>query len=150
MQAGGEGEVTEVVGGELELPAFRGAEFGGRHHAGVVDEDVERAVPVRDEVGDRLLVGQVQPCADRDGDFGAGGGEDPGGLQSEAGAAAGDDRASAGQVDAVDHLGGGGGWAERVGGAHDSAPYTGKRSRIRLVPSLTGRGSAYQGGADAG
>ena len=49
MQAGGQREVAEVVGGELHLPALGRAGQRGGHHAGVVDEDVQRPVPARRE-----------------------------------------------------------------------------------------------------
>ena len=55
--------------------------------------------------------------ADGEGHLGAGAGERPGGLDADAGRAAGDDRALAGQVDAGDDLGGGGLGAERCGDA---------------------------------
>jgi hypothetical protein len=55
-----EPEVAEVVGGELQLPAPRGALFGRGHHARVVDQDVQRALPAPRERGDRSGVGQLQ------------------------------------------------------------------------------------------
>ena len=131
VQAECEREVAEVVGRELHLPALRRQlELGQRHHAGVVDQDVQRPAPVRDEGGDGRLVGEVEP-ADVDGgvaggggdvgggplagvgvahgerDFGARAGQRAGGLDPDARRAAGDDRALAREVDAGDHLGGG-------------------------------------------
>jgi hypothetical protein len=62
MQAEREREVAEVVGLELELPALRGQlEVRQCHHAGVVDEDVQRARSARYEGGDRGRVRQVEP-----------------------------------------------------------------------------------------
>ena len=105
---------------------------------GVVDEDVQRAVPAgrrtprrtpgrpgrgvdpdllvaggRDDVVGRALA--RFNVADRDRDFGARAGQCPGGLDADAGRPAGDDGPAAGQIDAVDDLGGGGLGAERRG-----------------------------------
>ena len=126
VQADGEREVPEVVGGELHLPALgRVLERGERHHAGVVDEQVQRAAPVRHERGHRGLVDEVEAAdahgaaldrrrgapsrggvAHRERDLGAGPGEHAGRLDPDARRAAGDDRAPTGQVDARDDLGG--------------------------------------------
>jgi hypothetical protein len=95
-----------------------------------VDQQIRRPAPVRDEGRDRRLVGEVE-SADVDGHV-AGGGSDVGGgpltgagiahgerdfgarsdqrtcgLDPDTRGAAGDDRAPAGEVNAVDHLGGG-------------------------------------------
>ena len=48
-QAEREREVPEVVGRELQLPALGRARLGGRHHAGVVDQHVQRPVQAADE-----------------------------------------------------------------------------------------------------
>ena len=52
QQQPGQHEVAEVVGAELQLEAVRGASASLRrgHHAGVVDQQVERAVPRLGEV----------------------------------------------------------------------------------------------------
>ena len=56
-----EREMAEIVAGELHLPALVGSlEFGDRHHAGVVHQDVKRTPPPLGEGGDRRLVGQVE------------------------------------------------------------------------------------------
>ena len=61
VQPEGELEVTEVVGRELHLPALGSAlQLGQRHDAGVVDQDVQSALPGGDEVADRLPVSQVE------------------------------------------------------------------------------------------
>ncbi len=116
-QTAGEREVPEVVGRELQLPAFGGALFRRGHHAGVVDEDVQRSVPFVDECGDRGTVGEVEgrdvdatvdlgrdarsggAVADGERDGRAGTGERAGGLDADAGGASGDDRAAAREVD---------------------------------------------------
>jgi hypothetical protein len=50
-QAGGERPVPEVVHPELQLESVVSAEFGGGHHAGVVDQDVDGLVARRDGRG---------------------------------------------------------------------------------------------------
>jgi hypothetical protein len=64
-QAEAEPEVPEVVGGEVGLMAVRVARQRRRHHAGAVDEDVQRPAggdePLRERV-DRLGVEQVHRC----------------------------------------------------------------------------------------
>ena len=60
VQAQREREVAEVVGRELAAPSPRGVRLGRRHHAGVVDEDVQRAVPGVRERGDRRAIGEVE------------------------------------------------------------------------------------------
>ena len=61
QQQAGEREVAEVVGAELELVALRGLAVLRRgHHAGVVDQQVERAVEPVDERVDRGLRGEVE------------------------------------------------------------------------------------------
>ena len=52
--------MAEVVSGELHLPAFSGASLGVGHHAGIVDEDVERSPPGGDERLNRGLVSEVK------------------------------------------------------------------------------------------
>ncbi len=112
-----------MVGRELHLPALPGQlEVGQRHHAGVVDEHLQRPAPGRDEGGDRPLVGKIEPAdvdggvARRGGDLGgrstAGIGVPYGecdlgararqracGLDADARRAAGHDRALAAHVD---------------------------------------------------
>ena len=56
QQQVGQREVAEVVGAELHLEAVRGALLGHGHHAGVVDQDVEVALP---GVGERAHGGEV-------------------------------------------------------------------------------------------
>ena len=137
---------------------------GERHHAGVVDQDVQRAVPGGDERGDRGLVGEVEaadadgPAVDRrggalarggvahgEGHLGAGAGQRAGGLDADAGRAAGDDRALAGQVDALDDLGGRGVEAERGG---DGCHATGGIDSDEW-PAALRRTSDQVGGVDA-
>lgn len=61
MQADREGEVADVVGGELALEARgRALELLDGHHARVVDEHVQRPVPGGDEGADRVEVGQLE------------------------------------------------------------------------------------------
>ena len=61
MQAGGELEMAEMIGRELKLvTARRECELRDGHHAGVVDQDVERPVPTVDERGDRRRIGELQ------------------------------------------------------------------------------------------
>jgi hypothetical protein len=123
-------KVAQVVGRELHLPALRGPTQVGQYHAGVVDQQVKRPGPFRDERGDGRSVGEVEPAntdgtvAGGDGDvgggpvagvgiphgerdFGARAGQRPRRLDTDPRRASGDDRAAAGEVDAVDHLGGG-------------------------------------------
>ena len=52
--------MTQVVGGELQFPAFRRTRLRRSHHAGVVDQDVQRAGPARDERRHRRLVSQIE------------------------------------------------------------------------------------------
>ena len=131
VEAEGQGEVTEVVGRELELPALARVLLRRRHDAGVVDEDVQRAVPPGHERGDRRPIGELErrhvdvavPGGGRDaggdppaglhvphgqGDPGAGAGQRPRRLHADAGGRAGDDGPPARQVDAGCHLGRGG------------------------------------------
>jgi hypothetical protein len=54
-------EVAEVVGADLHLEAVGGARLGDRHHAGVVDQDVEVAVEPVGELVHRAEVGEVEP-----------------------------------------------------------------------------------------
>jgi hypothetical protein len=77
VQAEAQGEVPQVVDRELHLPALGRALLGQRHDPGVVDQHVQRPVPVGNERRDRRSVGQVEP-----GDVNvrvAGGGSDVGG-----------------------------------------------------------------------
>ena len=67
MQPGGEGEVPDVVGRELELAAAVGQlTRWQRHHSGVVDEQMQRPVPGGDERVHGVEVGEVE-SADPDG-----------------------------------------------------------------------------------
>jgi hypothetical protein len=56
----GEREVAEVVGAELQLEALRGASERRRHHAGVVDQQVELPVPRGGELAHRLEARQIE------------------------------------------------------------------------------------------
>src|SRR5438477_3081957 len=123
VEAGRQREVAEVVGRELQLPAVGRVRLGRGHHAGVVDEEVQRAVPALDELGDRLVVGELEvrggylvadlvrgllagfEVANRDRDLGAGNGQRSRGLDPDPGRAAGHDGALAGEIDALDDLG---------------------------------------------
>jgi len=58
-QSGGQGEVAEVIDGELHLPATSVAHQWGGHDAGVVDQDVQRSRPAPYEGRDRCRLGQV-------------------------------------------------------------------------------------------
>jgi hypothetical protein len=61
VQADGEREMTEMVGGELHFVPGRGeGELRQGHHAGIVDEDVQRPGPRAHEAGHRGRIGQVQ------------------------------------------------------------------------------------------
>ena len=63
VQSAGQSEVAQMVGGELQLPTLcRQLEVRQRHHAGVVDEQMERSTPARGEGGDRRLVREVEPA----------------------------------------------------------------------------------------
>jgi hypothetical protein len=55
-----EGEVPQVAGRKLHLPAAGRAGLRGGHHAGVVDEDVERSPPAADEPMDGLGAGELE------------------------------------------------------------------------------------------
>jgi hypothetical protein len=129
--------VAEVIGGELEfVPLGAEPKFGDGHDAGVVDQDVQRAGVVLDQAVDRGAVEQVQlrhrdrlvggAGADVGGDalgrsqvacgderLGAGRGQRAGGLHADTARSAGDQRATAAQVDAGDDIGGGGREVER-------------------------------------
>jgi hypothetical protein len=144
VQAQRECEVAEVVGGEVRLDALRvQREFGQRHDAGVVDEQVERSGPASGEGGHRPGVGEVEsahtnsgiagagsdvggrPCscigvAHRECDVGARAGQGTCRFDADAGRTAGDDGSGAGQVDAGDDLVGGRLRSERGGDAVDN------------------------------
>ena len=62
QQQVGQREVAEVVGAELHLEAVLGALLGDGHDAGVVDEDVEVALPRVGEGVDGGEVGEVEPA----------------------------------------------------------------------------------------
>ena len=53
-ELGGEGEVAEMVGPELQLEPISGLQPGRSHDAGVVDEDVDPVVGV-DHLGGKAL-----------------------------------------------------------------------------------------------
>lgn len=129
VEAVGESEVAEMVRRELKLPAGRcQPQLGYRHHPSVVDQDVERSAPARDEGRDRVRLGQIERpdvygrIARRRGDLRGGlgsgsrvsdgerdlracGRECPGRLDPDPRRAAGHDRALPGQVGARDDLG---------------------------------------------
>jgi hypothetical protein len=112
----GQGEVAEVVGAELQLEAVGGMRERRDHHARVVDEQVEIALPAGGELADRGEVGEVEPAdlgraghrrggrlalgdvADGEDDASAGGGERARRGAADAAVAAGDDHAAAGHV----------------------------------------------------
>ena len=123
MQPDGEREVAEMICGELHfVPAGRHRQLLDRHHPGVVDQDVQRPVPRPDEGVDAGEVAQVErgdpggpadvrghaltrgDVADRKRDLGTRVGERPRGLDADPRRGARDDRALAGEVDAVDDL----------------------------------------------
>ena len=56
----GEREVAEVVGAELELEAVGRAGQRRHHDAGVVDEQVDFAVPGRGELAHRCQAGEIE------------------------------------------------------------------------------------------
>jgi hypothetical protein len=56
-----EREVAEVVGADLHLEAVGGARLRDRHHAGVVDQDVDVALEAVGERVHRAEVGEVEP-----------------------------------------------------------------------------------------
>src|SRR5215218_9875797 len=63
QQQGGEGEVAEVVDGQLHLEPVLGPPLGDAHQAGVVDQDVDAPVAGQDPLGrlpHRGLGGEVQ------------------------------------------------------------------------------------------
>ena len=61
VQPAGQGEVPDVVGRELQLPAAVGQLMRWqRHHSGVVDEQVQRPVPGGDEGAHGVEVGEVE------------------------------------------------------------------------------------------
>lgn len=61
MNAGGEGEVAEVVGRELQLPALPGSLEAAGDQPGIVEEQVKRAVPRLDKACDGDPVREVEP-----------------------------------------------------------------------------------------
>ena len=116
QQQVGQREVAQVVGAELGLEAVLGAALGDVHDAGVVDEQVQVAVPGVGELAYGGEVGQVEPAdlhaaVHRRGcgfaalgvpygedDVGARGGQGRGGGESEAAVGAGHDGGAAGLV----------------------------------------------------
>ena len=131
-EAAGELEVAEVVGGELRLVATGVARQRRRHHARVVDEDVER-LDRGDDAGceaiDRGGIEQVHRVENDVGhvaksglglpriargheDLRARRAEGADGLEADPRVASGDDHALAPEVDTADHVFGGRGGAE--------------------------------------
>ena len=138
VQSEGEGEMAEIVCGELHLAALGGpCQLGQGHDAGVVDQHMHRPGPEPgSEVPDRRRVGDVEgrglhsripggfsdlgcdPAAGvepshTENDVGACGGQRTCGLHADAGSRSGDDGATAGQVDIGKDIGGRGGEPER-------------------------------------
>ena len=130
LQPKREREVAEVIGRKLKLPALGRVPLWARHHAGVVDEQVERSPPVPGKRVDRLAIRQVEvghvhlfvtraaddvsgdavaggDVAHRERHVGAGLGECSRGLHPNARRGPGDDRSPAEQIDALGHLFGG-------------------------------------------
>ena len=112
-QSAAQGEVPEVIVGEVQFPTIRGAGQAGRDDARVVDQQVQRAVSALDKAGYCGAIGQVQGgdvhtaatsrlpdvpgglepgpgVTDRQGDIRAGPGERTGSLQTDAGRGPGD------------------------------------------------------------
>jgi hypothetical protein len=148
VQPGGEREVAEVVRGELHLPPLRRPHQRRGHDPGVVDQDVQGAVPRRDELCNRCQVGKVEGrdehpavagalgdvggdlltrrgVTDGQGDFGVRASERTGRLDADTGGTTGDDRAATGEVDSGDHLGGG-----RLGGEWSGDAISHRASRL--------------------
>ena len=116
QQQVGQGERAEVVGPELALEAVGGPGERWRHHAGVVDQHVDRLGRSRGEGLDRVQPGQVElayadlttdvgggplalaDVADGQGDPGPGPGEHPGGLEADPAVASGDHHVPPGLV----------------------------------------------------
>jgi len=130
-------DLPEVVRGELQLVSLRtDAPLRDGHHPGVVDQKVQRVGDRGDEPVDRPAVDQVE-VGDRHGPvargsahvggdalgrgrvarsddrLGARRGERASGLDADPARRAGDERAAAVQIDALDDLEGGAGGAER-------------------------------------
>jgi hypothetical protein len=123
-EAAGELEVAEVVAGELGLVAAGIARERRRHHARVVDEDVEHVGRGEDASGEAIDRRGIEQVHGVENDVGqvaksrlgllriAGGHEDlrarrvegAHGLEADPGVAPGDDDALAPEVDAADHL----------------------------------------------
>lgn len=127
VQASGQSEVAEVVGGKLHFPAVRGEGACGKgHDPRVRDEDVERPAPCPREAVDGGHIGKIEGLcvhpartgggrlldqglgglrvARGDGDLRAGGGQGPDGFGAETRGTAGDHGTAAGEIHAVDHL----------------------------------------------
>jgi hypothetical protein len=128
VEADGQREVTEMVRRELQLPPLGRVLFGGRHDAGVVDQQVQRSLPRGDKRGDRRAVSQLEPSdmnvpvagagadvggdlpariqiAHRQSDLDADAGQCPRRLHTDAGGRAGDDRPRARKINSIDHVG---------------------------------------------
>ena len=60
MESGGQGEVAEVVGGELHFPSFGGSLQAAGDQSGIVDQQMQWTVPLLHEACDADLVGEVQ------------------------------------------------------------------------------------------
>ena len=116
QQQVGQREVAEVVRAELHLEAVLGALLGDGHHAGVVDEDVEVALPRVGEGVDGGEVGEVElahlglaldggrgrlalgEIADGEDDVRAGAAELASGGEADAAVGAGDDEGASVEV----------------------------------------------------
>ena len=161
QQQPGEREVAEVVGAELELVAVLGlAVLRRRHHAGVVDQQVERALePVGEGVAPssarpgraprRTVAPGISLATSRAGvgvaagqhDLGAVLGERAGGVEADAGVGAGDHGAGAGQVGQVVGVEAG----EVRGGVMRSAPRVAVfRQLMTVLDVVTSRGVGVQ------
>jgi hypothetical protein len=130
MQTVREREMAEMIGGELHfVSAVRQCQILDGHHAGVVDQDVQRPAPFCGEGGDAGQVAEVQRAdgdrvvpgvrADVPADPFTGGdvphrkrdgrsriGERARRLDTDAGRAAGHDRALTTEIDARNDVGG--------------------------------------------
>ena len=118
---------------------------GRVHDPGVVDQDVQRARQAAVNASTEREVGEVEVgdgdvvatagagdvggdalagggVAHGEGDLRAGVGQGPRGLDADARRGAGDDGPAAGQVDALDHLEGGGRVVEGAGDRHVAMP----------------------------
>src|SRR6185436_10211388 len=148
-----------MVGAELLLEAVGGLAERARHHTGVVHQHVQPIVTAEkaigegaharqrcqldrlhahtrvagtatDRVGDSLALGDITRREDH---FGAVRCERPGRLLADSARAAGDEYSLAGEIDALEHLVGGGGCAERRWVTHGSIlRHGGTRTAVTL------------------